>query len=545
MDSDRFARYLAGERWTGGGEVDTRWVELDRRLYFAGVSTTWGGPVAFISLTTATGFRIPALARLLTLEELEAVAQKENGASGDIPLLPSRLPEDGEWLALPVTFDGAKGKYNAIAGLPAIDGRPAFTFTTGRELELGVPTVEYQRLMESASGRAVRVASQPAAGTNRAFLTRDVFCRGTFSSGASVGFKMVSASQALSPEKEALLMGTARFGGEQRDVWVLFKDPQPSLQMTVDAGLVESLTATSAISGGTGSRECELDLSFSRPVRFRRQPGRIGDIPESDVVYLSHHDATGFDGWALLVEGRMTGPVQVRGRDHVRDGEARVAYALRVLASTSKDESGSFPEHVTLQAIPHVSRATAGWIGRWALAAGKWVIGAPPVALRSTEGLVGDDGMNVVRVDVTALDFLGCSSGDTVVVGWGPHSTRARVLLHTDVTRERMRAQLSESTGVQARLTTGDLSARLETPQHLQAWVSSSVRDRLNIPPDSIVRIRRSIRHTLAKNAALLALPVAGVVFAAWAIPAISWWALLAVPPILAFSFLPVRMRRL
>jgi hypothetical protein len=70
--------------------------------------------------------------------------------------------------------------------------------------------------------------------------------------------------------------------------------------------------------------------------------------------------------------------------------------------------------------------AAVRWVGEHA-------IGAPPLALRATEGLVGDDG-TAVRVDRTALDYIGVSPGEQVIVSWATRRTTARILLQTEET---------------------------------------------------------------------------------------------------------------
>ena len=66
---------------------------------------------------------------------------------------------------------------------------------------------------------------------------------------------------------------------------------------------------------------------------------------------------------------------------------------------------------------------------RWV---GEHAIGAPPLALPATEALVGDDGRAVVRVDRTALDYIGVSPGEQVIVSWATRRTTARISLQTE-----------------------------------------------------------------------------------------------------------------
>jgi hypothetical protein len=364
------------------------------------------------------------------------------------------------------------------------------------------------------------------------------------------------------PDGEEMLLGTISSGGVTRTTWIRFSEKAPAGKALVDetiakdlgvelgtlkaqqseTGAIEPSAEPNAPMHGEGATAThEVTFSFRRPIHYRLLRGQLGDIPDSDVVYLSPADASLFDGWALLITERGGGPVRIMSRDHVPVGAARVGYALRVLTSVSKNSTGKIPGHVALQPLPDPNpllskiRKTARWFGELA-------IGAPPIALRSTEGLVGDDGKNVVRVDPTALDYLGCASGDSVIVSWARKRCRARVLLHTDVTRERMHAQFAESTGSQSRESWGDIEARQEIPHHLQAWVSLSVRHKLDIPPDSIVRLRRSITRTFAKHSALLSLPLAGLALAALAVPDIRMYVVAAVPVFAFFALAPIRM---
>jgi hypothetical protein len=171
------------------------------------------------------------------------------------------------------------------------------------------------------------------------------------------------------------------------------------------------------------------------------------------------------------------------------------------------------------------------------------VLGAPVVAFRATEGLVGDDGRAVVRVDSTALDYLGLNAGDQAILNWATRSTPVRVLLQTDETRERMDQQLRETTGMQSRATLTDPASRAAVPSHLRAWVSPTVRHSIAIPPDTVIRLRRSVRHVVGRNAASLTLPFAALAVAALAVPGVPSWIWIIVLAItLILTLLPLRL---
>lgn len=69
---------------------------------------------------------------------------------------------------------------------------------------------------------------------------------------------------------------------------------------------------------------------------------------------------------------------------------------------------------------------------------------------------------------------------------WAKRSTRARILLQSDITRDAMNIQLAEATGKQSRATVTDVASRQQTPAHLRVWVSSTVRHALAIPPTQL-----------------------------------------------------------
>jgi hypothetical protein len=148
-------------------------------------------------------------------------------------------------------------------------------------------------------------------------------------------------------------------------------------------------------------------------------------------------------------------------------------------------------------------------------------------------------------VDATALDFLGVRAGDEVIVSWGDRETTARALLQTPDLRARMRDQLAQATGRQSRLSTRAKDESEKILWHLQAWMSPAVRDALVIPPDTVVRLRRSVPDALLKHLLALELPVGGLTIAVLAIPGVPWPVQVVVPIVaLVLALLPLRLPR-
>ena len=83
LNADRMRNYLSKAETDArypAGAVESRWVQLDQhRLYFAGVSKTWGGAVAFCALVRTQARPYPGRAYALTAADLAAVLAAENG----------------------------------------------------------------------------------------------------------------------------------------------------------------------------------------------------------------------------------------------------------------------------------------------------------------------------------------------------------------------------------------------------------------------------------------------------------------------------------
>jgi hypothetical protein len=50
------------------------------------------------------------------------------------------------------------------------------------------------------------------------------------------------------------------------------------------------------------------------------------------------------------------------------------------------------------------------------------------------------------------------------------------------------------------------------------------VRDRLGIPPDTIVLLRRNLQHAVLRGASNHILPIAGLFVGVLAVPGVHWW---------------------
>jgi hypothetical protein len=104
--------------------------------------------------------------------------------------------------------------------------------------------------------------------------------------------------------------------------------------------------------------------------------------------------------------------------------------------------------------------------------------------------------------------------------------------------------QLSRPIYMQTEMPLSDPKSRTRVPPHLLVWVSPTVRYRLAMPPDTIVRLRRSLPHVLAGRATSLSLPTAGLIIAALAVPGVRWWVwLITFGMVLLLAIIPVSLQ--
>ncbi|MGI9578197.1 MAG: histone deacetylase [Microthrixaceae bacterium] len=119
-------------------------VSLPHRLFFAGASPVWGGGVAFIDPRPDPVHATPAVAWLITIEQLSDLVAQENGGEAPGPPM-SRMPGPGERQFV------VKGRYDLLVGLDAIDGVQAVTLTSSNPPESSQPSRAYLALVEQTA----------------------------------------------------------------------------------------------------------------------------------------------------------------------------------------------------------------------------------------------------------------------------------------------------------------------------------------------------------------------------------------------------------
>lgn len=550
-DASPYGRHAAAIDTSPPLKQQSLWVK--HSLYFAGSSARWQGGVAFLSLVQAPNAPICAVAYLISESQLHHVIASENGVK-EVPwTFDSKTLQPGQWTPIPVLTQGRenRAKYNALIRLQDIDGAPAVTLTTWRHLDPAPPSLNYLDIFtagvrESRLVDPARVDEYVRSLVNDSTSTPYQPIKPAFLANASPMRMVVSAQEGKSTGSPSLKIDKkfaeftnsdvapvlgfiATRSGRRIPTWVYASHDRDDAVLS--AAVVESLHDDGA---GTD----EIDLNIPVPIHFRRISGRAGDIPEEDVIQLHPDDADLLGEWALVTSPQLSAPMKVERRYHVTRGSVRIAYASRLLLGLG--DGG----RIVCQPIGREPSKLTSRVGLAIHKSLEWALGAPPMCFRSTEGLVGDDGRAIVRVDQTAMDFLGLGSGDQVVVTWARRRTPARVLLHTELTRSWMEKQLTEATGSQYRDPTGTVESRIKSPEHLRVWVSSTVRSELEIPPDTVVRLRRSLPHLLAKNTALLAIPATGWFLSLIAKPNLSWQIALTFAVIaIGLIVIPLRMK--
>jgi hypothetical protein len=519
------------------------WNWLPHELYFAGSSRTWGGSaVAFLSLEASSESQAVGRAYLIDRSKFDEVLDAEHLSipqEWDLDIEDLRV---GAWCPLPTP-----AKYNAVLRLSDIDGTPAFAITTARNLEYGSPSEAYLSTCReglSAAGLLDEVDAYLASAVERSLVTRDptvpplpgapLAWRRRLTPLRSTGYPTVhlGASEAWLGV-EGPFPGRIEADRREASVWLF-----PPRSGQPEGASPQVYRALGFPPPFPDSLHCRVTAAY--PIRFRRLPGISEDIQIADQAQVAPESARRLGEWALLIAPSLSGPVRLSPREHVPPDAVRVSYATRELWELDADEG-----EVSLLPLGGDKRDGFSFVrraGRWLLEA---TLGAPAVPLRATEAVVGDEGRAVVRLDGTGLDFLGINAGDQIIVSWAGRETIARALLQTDDLRARMRNQLAQATGRQSRLATRAASDPDAILWHLQVWLSPAVRDALVIPPDTVVRLRRSVFHLVLRNLIALPLPIAGLIIAALAVPGLPW-AIWIVVPILAviLAFVPLRLPR-
>lgn len=544
-----------------------QWTTINRQLYFATESGIQN-PGSFLSINSDQSIKTPGRAFLVEAAEFVGLIHRENGFDATGWSFEDFNFAVDDWTALPIGLseDQSQGRLNAIVRLPNIDGRPAYASTTSHLMTLKTPdqtyTTKMMKALQSLQAPSTAISQTGAAleaahrelpfATNRRYLsvgTRKIL---VWSGEVSLGGDAAVPSVILPFERsgatrfESERMGRViRPDGSALDTWLRYESGSSEVRVTTDVAAFLGITAT--------SKRASARVETYLPSRPERLIGTLNDIPATDVIQVSQEAARKLGDWVFVMTPHVSGPFRVSGREHVPHGSMRLAYGARQLLGLQSDEAvwivpidprgedGVTQRGRTTRAICR----TTQFLSALFLQVLERIWGAPTVAFRTTEGLLGDESKLVVRVDSTSLDYLGVSAGDVVFATWATRRVRVRVLLQTPETREWMDKRQLHGINTQSVISeVTEKQGQLDSPGHIKAWASARVRTELSIQPDSIIRLRRSVSHQLMKHLSRLSIPLAGTFIAFMAIPKMSAWALtVATSVIVWLTFIPVRVR--
>jgi hypothetical protein len=112
-------------------------------LYFAGVSTQWGGSPAFVDATAPSGSTL-GRGYLITWEQFEDVVAQENGRPTEpIAVGDSELEEE-------FSHQIGPGRYDLLVCTGRLEGVPVITFTSPwamSDAEIGAPAPAYLAML--------------------------------------------------------------------------------------------------------------------------------------------------------------------------------------------------------------------------------------------------------------------------------------------------------------------------------------------------------------------------------------------------------------
>jgi hypothetical protein len=168
-----------------------------------------------------------------------------------------------------------------------------------------------------------------------------------------------------------------------------------------------------------------------------------------------------------------------------------------------------------------------------------------PLAFRVLQANPGDDNLiDTIRLHPSAFAALALNPGGQVILNWAGHRMTARVLEDPAPidTPAAASPHVLGSAGLHL-----DVPGILPDgfPAYLVVKMPAFIRQSLNIPPSTIIELRRRIRPAVVSQLNQLTIPVAGLILAAAAFPAIRGWPLIAGGvAALVLGLAPLRMPR-
>ncbi|HYN94598.1 MAG TPA: hypothetical protein VES42_12175 [Pilimelia sp.] len=323
---------------------------------------------------------------------------------------------------------------------------------------------------------------------------------------------------------------------------------------------------------GIATADARITLRLPRRVRLRAHVPPARDLPMPGFAHVSPATYRGFarrgrrTRAVLTTEQGLCLPVRLRRRP-IEDDRILIPMSLRTLAGIaarspvqlSSPPRASWAEH-RRRALQRVSsrvperpaaRAGAVFLG-WVILATRMLdylaelvfrlaFRSQVLTFRVVQAHPGDDDLgDTIRLHPAAFTALAIAPGGQVLLDWGGHRTAVRALEDHNPFGSEPSSYVLGMVGVRY-----DPSPPDDFPPHLVARIPAPVRRRLAIPPNTVIAVRRRLRPALVGQLNQLSIPLAGLVLAAVALPAVRGWPLvLGAAVAAALGLAPLRMPR-
>ncbi len=306
--------------------------------------------------------------------------------------------------------------------------------------------------------------------------------------------------------------------------------------------------------GVKSSEHISLELPNQFLLRTRTPPAQ--DLPPgasihvSSKIFESFRTKTPSRSYALLTTDQgIVAPVRLNKRP-IGDGYILAPMLIRTLCGItegSQIQLSTFPKFTPLQSgawlVGRIFRRSpkAVWKRYLGIIFGLTLIGirlidlavelvlrvtlrSQPLAFRVIQANPGDDDLwDTIRIHPAAFAALATNPGGQVLLNWAGQRMAARVLADPNPVDTPASPIVLNSVGL--RLDAGLLPEGF--PAHLVVRIPAPLRTSLNIPPGTIIEIRRRLRPAVISQLNTLTIPVAGLIVTAAALPEVRGWPLI------------------
>lgn len=359
--------------------------------------------------------------------------------------------------------------------------------------------------------------------------------------------------------------------GTRAHMW-LYEDDKA----TIATGTI-ALTSRVQAQLGITSQQQEISLELPEQFAVRTRPPPAMDLPSGCSIHVSPGLLRKFKGrrqtatYALLTSKKgIVAPVRLNKRN-VEDGYILAPMFVRILceiAEGSVVQLSTFPKLETPQYRARLAARvfrrppSEAWKKNVGALLGLMLVGlrlidftlelilrlalrSQPMAFRVLQANPGDDDLkDTIRLHPSVFAALALNPGGQVILSWAGHRITARALedpIPTDTPAAASPVVLG-SAGLHL-----DVPGILPEgfPAHLAIKMPAFLRRSLNIPPSTVIEVRRRLRPAVVSHLNQLTIPVAGLILAAAAFPEVRGWPLVAgAVAALVLGLAPLRMPR-